>query len=75
MQMNHDDLVFTYGMYASVEWIWSILHGRAEIRNFSSSVEKYFTNERSERVKYLFEHEKRFFVSPSGQVINALFII
>ena len=31
-----------------------ILHGRAEIRNFSSGVEKYFTSERSERVKYLF---------------------
>ena len=29
-----------------------ILHGRLEIRNFSSSVEKYFTSERSERVKY-----------------------
>ena len=26
----------------------------AEIRNFSSSVEKYFTRERSERVKYFF---------------------
>ena len=33
---------------------WRILHGRAEIRNFSSSVEKYFTSERSERVKYFF---------------------
>ena len=31
-----------------------ILHGRAEIRNFSSSVKKYFTSERSERVKYFF---------------------
>ena len=31
-----------------------ILHGRAEIRNFSSSVEKYFASERSERVKYFF---------------------
>ena len=31
------------------------LHGRLEIRNFSSSVEKYFTSrERSERVKYFF---------------------
>ena len=27
------------------------LHGRLEIGNFSSSVEKYFTSERSERVK------------------------
>ena len=44
-----------------------ILHGRAEIRNFSSSVEKYFTSERSERVKY-FQHEKKNFVSPSGHV-------
>ena len=31
-----------------------ILHGRAEIRNFSWSVEKYFASERSERVKYFF---------------------
>ena len=30
------------------------LHGRLEIRNFSSSVEKYFTSERSEQVKYFF---------------------
>ena len=29
-------------------------HGRAEIRNFSSSVEKYFTSERSERANYFF---------------------
>ena len=42
---------------------------RAEIRNFSSSVEKYFTSERSERVKYFFQHEKRNFVSPSDHVI------
>ena len=31
---------------------WRILHGRAEIRNLSSSVEKNFTIEPSERVKY-----------------------
>ena len=29
-------------------------HGSAEIRNFSSSVEKYFTSERSEQVEYFF---------------------
>ena len=46
----------------------SILHGRAEIRNFSSSVEEYFTSERSERVKYL-THEERNFVSLSGYVM------
>ena len=34
----------------------------------ASSVEKYFTSERSERVKY-FQHEKRNFVSPSGHVM------
>ena len=28
-----------------------ILHGSAEIQNFSSSVEKFFTSERSERLK------------------------
>ena len=47
---------------------YRILHGHAEIRNFSSSVEKYFTIERSERVKYL-QHEERNFVSPSGYVM------
>ena len=30
------------------------LHGRLEIRNFSSRVEKYFTSERSELVEYFF---------------------
>ena len=36
--------------------------------SFSSSVEKYFTSERSKRVKY-FQHEKRNFVSPSDHVM------
>ena len=40
-------------------WTSRELHGRAEIRNFSSSVEKYFTSECSKLVKYLFQHEKR----------------
>ena len=31
---------------------YRILHCRAEIRNFSSNVETYFTTDRSERVKY-----------------------
>ena len=50
-----------------------ILHGRLEIQNFSSSVEKYFTSERSERVKYFFQHSKRKFVSPRGYVITTIF--
>ena len=50
-------------------FIWRILHGRAGIRNFSSSVEKYFTSDRSEQVKYFFQHEKRNFVSPSDHVM------
>ena len=29
-----------------------ILHGHAEIQNFSASVEKYVTNERNDQVKY-----------------------
>ena len=33
---------------------YRMLHGRAEIRSFSSSVEKYFKGEPSERVKYFF---------------------
>ena len=32
-------------------------------------LKKYFTSERSERVKYFFQHEKRNFVSPSDHVI------
>ena len=50
------------------------LHGRLEIRNFSSSVEKYFTSEHSERVKY-FQHEKINFVSPCGHVISSIYSI
>ena len=34
-----------------------------------TSVEKYFTSERSERVKYFFQREKRNFVSPSDRVM------
>ena len=45
-----------------------ILHGRAGIRNFSSSVEEHFTSECSEQVNF-FQHEKRNFVC------NILFII
>ena len=38
--------------------IQRILHGRTEIQNFSSSVEKYFMSERSEQVKYFFNTRK-----------------
>ena len=47
---------------------FSNIRGGAEIRNFSASVEKYFTSERSEQVKYS-QHEKRNLVSPSGHVM------
>ena len=40
-----------------------ILHGRAEIQNFSSSVEKYFTSVRSKRVKYFSTQEEKFRIS------------
>ena len=42
------------------------LHGRLEIRNFSSRVEKYFTSE------IFFQHAKRNFVSPCGHVISSI---
>ena len=32
-------------------------------------LKKYFTSERSEQVKYFFQHEERIFVSPSDHVI------
>ena len=38
-------------------YIKRILHGRAEIGNFSSSVEEYFTSEGRERVN-IFQHEE-----------------
>ena len=50
-----------------------ILHGRAEIRNFSSSVEKYFTSERRERVKYFSTREEKFRISKGP--CNILFIM
>ena len=37
--------------------------------NFSSSVEKYFTSEGSQQVKYFFQQEKRNVVSPSDHVM------
>ena len=49
-----------------------ILHGRAEIRNFSSSVEKYLTSEGSERVKCFSTREEKFRVSKGP--CNILFI-
>ena len=36
------------------------LHCREEIRNFSSSVEKYSTSEHSKRVKYFLTREEKF---------------
>ena len=64
-------IVWKYVNLCNKSIIQRILHGRAEIRNFSSSVEEYFTNERSERVKnYIFQYEKRNFVSPSGHVVS-----
>ena len=42
----------------------------AEIRNFSSSVEKYFTSERSERVKYFFNTRTILFISFSKHFIS-----
>ena len=48
------------------------LHDRLEIRNFSSSVEKYFTSERSERVKYFSTLEEKFRIS--ARPCNILYV-
>ena len=49
------------------------LHSRLEIRNFSSSVEKYFTSERSERVKYFSTLEEKFRIS--ARPCNILYVL
>ena len=49
------------------------VHGRTEIRNFSSSVEKYFMSERSEQVNYFSTREEKFRISKRS--CNVLFII
>ena len=65
--------MLTFRAWANCAWQWiADIHGRAGTRNFSSSVENYFTSERSERVKYFFQHEKRNFVSPSDHVMSHL---
>ena len=51
------------------------LHGRAEIRNLSSRVEKYFTSEHSERVKYFSTREDKFLISARPCYILYIFTI
>ena len=48
------------------------LHGRLEIQNFSFRVEKYFTSERSEQVKYLSTLEEKFRIS--ARPFNILYL-
>ena len=48
------------------------LHDRLETRNFSSRVEKYFTSERSKRVKYFSTREEKFRIS--ARPCNILYI-
>ena len=47
----------------------------AETQNFSLSVEKCFTSERSERVKYFFQHERTWKFCISKPTCNLLFMI
>ena len=51
-----------------------ILHGRAEIRNFSSRVEKNISLIRLAHSWNIFQHSQRNFVSPRGHVISSLSI-
>ena len=49
------------------------LHGRLEIRNFSSRVEKIFHSFAALTREIFFQHEKRNFVSPRGHVISSIY--
>ena len=49
-----------------------ILHGRLEIRNFSSHVEKNISCIRSTHTWNVFQHSKRNFISPRGHVISSM---
>ena len=49
----------------------SILHVRLEMQNFSSSVENYFTSERSSLVKYFSTLEEKF--RTSARTCNVLY--
>ena len=53
----------------------SVLHGGAEIWIYLRVVIQYFTNERSEWVKYCFHHEKIKFISSSHRVMFFLLYI
>ena len=49
------------------------LHGRLEIRNFSSRVEKYFTRSLRSLVKYFSTREEKFRIS--ARSCNILYLI
>ena len=63
------------GYFIGVYIINRTLHDRLEIRNFSSRVEKYFTSERSERVKYFSTREEKFRISKRPCNILYLLIV
>ena len=62
LHQNLKGLVFI-GVYI----INRILHGRLEIRNFSSCVKKYFTCTLRSLVKYCSTLKEKFFLSPHSQ--------
>ena len=51
------------------------LHGRLEIRNFSSRVEKIFHEWAQRTSEIFFQHSKRNFVSPRGHVVSSIFFL
>ena len=72
----------TYENHAFRETIWyfigvyiinRILHGRLEIRDFSSRVEKYFTRSVRSLVKYLSTLEEKFRIS--ARPCNILYLL
>ena len=50
------------------------LHGRLEIPNFSSRVEKNISLIRCAHSWNIFQHSKRNFVSPRGHVISSIYV-
>ena len=51
------------------------LHGRLEIPNFSSRVEKNISLVRSAHSWNIFQYSKRNFVSPRGHVISSIYVL
>lgn len=59
----YEDIMFQTKDHLVFHWCFfnreRILHGSTEVRNFSSSVEKYFTSEQRKQEKYLSTQDEK----------------